>query len=67
MSKILGETGANELMVAPAARLIKNPSLAYWVIGIIMMIISWFFWPSPGVALVGAVLLPVAIRSVYQP
>lgn len=62
MSKILGETGANELMVAPAARLIKNPSLAYWVIGIIMMIISWFFWPSPGVALVGAVLLPVAIR-----
>jgi hypothetical protein len=27
-----------------------------------MMFISWFFWPSPAVALLGAVLLPVAIR-----
>lgn len=27
-----------------------------------MMVISWFFWPSPAVALMGAVLLPVAIR-----
>ena len=25
-----------------------------------MMIISWFFWPSPAVALIGAVLIPVA-------
>lgn len=62
MSKILSETGANELMVAPVAKLIKNPFLAYWVIGIIMMVISWFFWPSPGVALIGAVLLPVALK-----
>ena len=28
-----------------------------------MMIISWFFWPSPAVALLGTVLLPVAIRA----
>ena len=28
-----------------------------------MMVISWFFWPSPAVALLGAVLLPVAIRA----
>jgi len=27
-----------------------------------MMTISWFFWPSPAVALLGAVLLPVALR-----
>jgi hypothetical protein len=26
------------------------------------MVISWFFWPSPAVALLGAVLLPVALR-----
>ncbi|MCK9911393.1 hypothetical protein MXD81_19735, partial [Microbacteriaceae bacterium K1510] len=37
-------------------------TMAFWVIGIVMMIISWFFWPSPGVALVGAVMLPVAVR-----
>jgi len=27
-----------------------------------MMVISWFFWPSPAVALMGAVLVPVALR-----
>uniref|UniRef100_UPI0025F61952 hypothetical protein n=1 Tax=Methanoculleus sp. TaxID=90427 RepID=UPI0025F61952 len=29
--------------------------LAYWIIGTLMMIISWFFWPSPAVALIGVV------------
>ncbi|MBX9138269.1 MULTISPECIES: hypothetical protein [unclassified Clostridium] len=29
-----------------------------------MMIISWFFWPSPAVALIGAVLIPVAQKVV---
>lgn len=62
MSKILSITGANEVMVLPMAKLIKSPALAYWIIGIVMMIISWFFWPSPGVALIGAVLLPVALK-----
>src|SRR5690606_31268889 len=42
---------------------IKNPTLGFWTIGLLMMIISWFFWPSPAVALLGAVLLPVAIRA----
>ncbi|OGO77399.1 MAG: hypothetical protein A2Y23_08320 [Clostridiales bacterium GWB2_37_7] len=62
MSKVLLETGINEVMVSPFAKLIKTPTLAYWVIGILMMVISWFFWPSPAVALLGAVLLPVALN-----
>ncbi len=62
MSRVLQNTGLNEEMVAPFTRLIRTPTLAYWVIGILMMVISWFFWPSPGVALMGAVLLPVALR-----
>lgn len=62
MSKVLLETGINQVMVSPFARLIKTPTLAYWVIGILMMVISWFFWPSPAVALLGAVLLPVALN-----
>ena len=63
MSSILTETGINEVMVSPFTKLIKNPTLAYWVIGILMMVISWFFWPSPAVALIGAVMLPVAIKA----
>nr|WP_263328407.1 hypothetical protein [Neobacillus sp. Marseille-Q6967] len=63
MSKTLTTTGINDVMISPFTKLIKNPTLAYWTIGILMMGISWFFWPSPAVALLGAVLLPVAIRA----
>ncbi|MBT2678089.1 hypothetical protein J7E38_03695 [Bacillus sp. ISL-35] len=62
MSRTLTVTGINDAMISPFARLIKTPALAYWTIGIVMMCISWFFWPSPAVALMGAVLLPVAVR-----
>ncbi|NLY47207.1 MAG: TRAP transporter large permease subunit [Tissierella sp.] len=62
MSTILMKTGINEIMVSPFTRLIKTPTLAYWVIGILMMVISFFFWPSPAVALIGAVMLPVAVK-----
>jgi hypothetical protein len=62
MSKVMLKTGVNEFMVYPFTKLIRTPSMSYWVIGILMMIISWFFWPSPAVALIGAVLLPAALR-----
>ncbi|QRG70357.1 hypothetical protein [Brevibacillus choshinensis] len=63
MSHVLTDTGVNETMIRPMTHLIRTPALAYWVIGLVMMVISWFFWPSPGVALIGAVMLPVALRA----
>lgn len=62
MSKMLEDIGANVVMVAPAAKIIKSPNIAFWLSGIIMLIISWFFWPSPATPLVGAVLLPIALK-----
>ncbi|MGM9986417.1 MAG: hypothetical protein ACI35O_04225 [Bacillaceae bacterium] len=62
LSKVLTDTGVNDTMITPFSKIIKTPTLAYWTIGIVMMIVSWFFWPSPAVALIGAVMLPVAIR-----
>jgi hypothetical protein len=62
MSRVLTITGINDVMISPFTKWIRTPGLAYWIIGILMMLISWFFWPSPAVALLGAVLLPVAIR-----
>ncbi|OLS02102.1 hypothetical protein [Tissierella creatinophila] len=62
MSTILSETGISEIMISPFSKFIKTPTLAYWIIGILMMVISWFFWPSPAVALIGAVMLPVAMK-----
>lgn len=63
MSTILNKSGINEIMISPFSKLIKNPTWAYWTIGILMMVISWFFWPSPAVALIGAVMLPVAMEA----
>ena len=63
MSRVLMKSGINEVMVSPFTKIIKTPTLGFWTIGILMMIISWFFWPSPAVALLGAVLLPVALRA----
>lgn len=62
MSQVLTRTGVNDVMIAPFAKLIKTPALAFWIIGLLMMVISWFFWPTPAVALMGAILLPVALR-----
>ncbi|ABR47170.1 conserved hypothetical protein [Alkaliphilus metalliredigens QYMF] len=62
MSKLLEELGASELMVRPMTKLIKTPDQAFWFIGIVMLITSWFFWPSPATPLIGAVLLPVAYK-----
>ncbi|MEO2204185.1 hypothetical protein ABGV42_10550 [Paenibacillus pabuli] len=67
MSRVLIRTGINEVMVAPLTRFIRSPQVAYWGIGLIMMTVSLFFWPSPAVALVGAVLLPVAVRVGLPP
>lgn len=67
MSNILAETGISEMMIMPFTKFIKSPTLAYWIIGILMMVISWFFWPSPAVALIGAVMLPVAVEAGLPP
>ncbi|AKA68181.1 membrane protein [Clostridium scatologenes] len=60
MSNVLIESGINEEIVAPFKGIIKDYWIAYWVIGIVMMILSWFFWPSPAVALIGVLFLPIA-------
>lgn len=60
MSNTLIESGINDELISPFRGIIKNYWIAYWLIGIVMMTLSWFFWPSPAVALVGALFLPLA-------
>jgi hypothetical protein len=63
LSKALEENDSVEYMVKPFSKVIKNPTSAFFVTGGVMLILSWFFWPTPAVALVGAIFLPVAIRA----
>jgi len=63
MSKAMADTGTDYLVMRPAAKIMVNRNVAFFSMGIAMMVVSWFVWPSPAVALIGALLLPVAIRA----
>ncbi|NYB73224.1 hypothetical protein HZF24_03625 [Sedimentibacter hydroxybenzoicus DSM 7310] len=63
MSKGLQEIGSDVLIMSPIKKVMINPSMAFWAVGLTMMIISWLVWPSPAVPLVGAVLLPAAVAT----
>lgn len=63
LSKALEEINAINFMVRPFAKVIKNPVTAFFAAGIVMFIMSSFFWPSPACALVGAIFLPIAIKA----
>ncbi|MFZ7103517.1 MAG: hypothetical protein ACOWWO_12815 [Peptococcaceae bacterium] len=63
MSKALADVGADYIIMQPAAKAMVSPSVAFWVLGIAMLLVSWFVWPSPAVALIGAIVLPVAVRA----
>lgn len=59
--------GADTKMVAPFRPVMRNGHLAFWAIAIVTYLISLFFWPTPAVPLIGAVLIPVAIRAGLRP
>lgn len=55
------------LMVRPFRVLMKNGTVSYLLLGLITYLISLFFWPTPAVPLVCAVLLPAAIAAGLPP
>ncbi len=59
--------GADRKMVAPFRRVMRNGHLAFWTLVVVTYFISLFFWPTPAVPLIGAVLVPVAIRAGLRP
>jgi len=67
MAKMLEETGLAEMMFRPVREMIKSPGVAFWVMGFVIMIVAWVIWPSPAIALVGALLLPGAIKAGLPP
>jgi hypothetical protein len=67
LTKVMEETGADRLMVAPVRKLLGNAYFSYWVIGIAMLILSWFIWPTPAAPLLGALVVPLAIVSGLPP
>lgn len=66
-SKCLIELGSDSLLMAPMKKIMKTPAITWWILGITMMLFSLFLWPSPSVALVGAIILPFAIKTGLNP
>lgn len=54
-------------MVEPFRAVMKNGHVSYFVIAFVTYFVSLFFWPTPAVPLVCAVLLPAAIAAGLPP
>jgi hypothetical protein len=59
--------GADTKMVAPFRPVMRNGHLAFWTLAVVTYVISLFFWPTPAVPLIGAVLIPVAVAAGLRP
>ncbi len=66
-SKCLMDLGSDKLIMMPMARVMKTPSITWWILGITMLICSLFLWPSPSVALLGTIMLPFAVKAGLKP
>jgi len=59
--------GSDVRMVKPFRRVMTNGHSAFFILTAITYVISLFFWPTPAVPLVSAVLLPAAIVAGLPP
>ncbi|MBB5460637.1 hypothetical protein [Paraburkholderia sp. Cpub6] len=63
----LRELGADVRMVRPFKRIMFNGHAAFFILALITYLISLFFWPTPAVPLVGAILIPAAVYAGLPP
>jgi hypothetical protein len=59
--------GADRRMVEPFRLVMRSGHSAFWVLAFVTYAISLFFWPTPAVPLMGAILLPAAIAAGLPP
>lgn len=53
--------GSDLRMVQPIQKIMVNGHVAFFVLFVVTWVLSLFFWPTPALPLVGAVLIPAAI------
>ncbi|RXT01542.1 hypothetical protein [Ammoniphilus sp. CFH 90114] len=61
--KALKDLGSDKKMLAPIEKVMVNGHVAFFVLGLVTFVISLFFWPTPAIPLIGALLIPAAIRA----
>lgn len=63
----LKEIGADKKMVVPIQKIMVNGHVSYLVLMVTTYVISLFFWPTPAVPLICALLVPAAISAGLPP
>lgn len=63
----LKSIGSDAQMIRPFQGVMKNGHLSFWILVFVTYALSLFFWPAPAVPLIGALLIPVAIKAGLPP
>ncbi len=67
LSRLLTDLNSDYLIMKPTEKLMKNQYIAFYILIAIMYGFSLFLWPSPSVALMGAVMLPIVYKKGMKP
>ncbi|WP_164217939.1 hypothetical protein [Virgibacillus sp. YIM 98842] len=59
----LKDLGADRKMIQPIQRMMTNGHISFFVLVGVTYVISLFFWPTPAVPLICALLVPAAVRA----
>lgn len=59
----LKDLGSDKRMIAPIEKLMVNKHVAFLILTTVTFAISLFFWPTPAIPLIGALLIPAAMRA----
>lgn len=59
----LRDLGADQRMIQPIQKFMVNGHVSFFILVIVTYVISLFFWPTPAVPLICALLVPAAVRS----
>jgi hypothetical protein len=59
----LKDLGADKRMVVPIQKIMINGHVSYLVLMVTTYVISLFFWPTPAVPLICALLVPAAVNA----
>ncbi|MGG1575820.1 hypothetical protein [Fictibacillus sp. NRS-1165] len=65
--KSLKDLGADQKMIAPVQKIMVNGHIAFLCLALITYVVSLFFWPTPAVPLICALLVPAAVRAGLPP
>lgn len=63
MTNALKESGATEILSGITGNKVMGSRKSYILIGSIMLLLSFLIWPSPAVALIAALVIPLSSKT----